>query len=458
MQLPLNFVARQSVWALDNDADLVFLKRASRKLRTLLGLDYSPASFERIQHWLNKQRSLRTAAGREVYDHEADGGTLMLLSFYLAEWIGRSVGSPPLWSMLTMEQGAQTCVVHFSEDRHASLGTIKLPGIVAHAWSKDGADLSGSLRALTKLQGLDRPDQPLPALRPDRDVVFRERAQALDPVVRSAMWSVRPPTLEHGDLLSGYFVEQRELFERGYFTCGGLIQANTDLFKPHYVGLRVAEVLYDPAHMLRYDDLQALAQALQRLSETEAEVRLPPEAERIREHLRSGNSRMSRMLSEDVSPRLFGYPLKLCSIWVDQEHLPDGMLSCKGVPLVIAPEFSRHAKLLPHQVWSAGFRDAWLDAGEARLGKRHAIAEMMLQAREQARQTAVRMMMAEMGNSAALAPVASPAPTRTDASRQVLRDTEPAAARGPGFSWRVVTITMGLMLLAFAAIMRISSM
>ena len=274
MQFPLNFVARQSVWALDNDADLIFLKRASRRLRTLLGLDHSPASVARIQLWLNKQRALRAAAGREIYEHEADGDTLMLLSFYLAEWIGRSVGSPPMWSMLTLEQGAQACVVNFPEDRSASLGMVKLPGIVAHAWLTEGADLAASLRSLINLRVLDQPDQPLPALRPDRDVVFRERAEALDPIVRSAMWSVRPPTLEHSDLLSGYFVEQRELFERGHFTCGGLIQANTDLFKPEYVGLRIAEVVYDPANMLRYDDLQALAQALQRLSETPAEVRM----------------------------------------------------------------------------------------------------------------------------------------------------------------------------------------
>ena len=454
MQLPLNFVARQSVWALDNDADLIFLKRASRRLRTLLGLDHSPASVERIQLWLNKQRALRAAAGREIYEHEVDGDTLMLLSFYLAEWIGRSVGSPPMWSMLTLEQGAQACVVNFPEDRHASLGMVKLPGIVAHAWLTDGADLAASLRALIKLQVLDRPDQPLPALRPDRDVVFRERAEALDPIVRSAMWSVRPPTLEHSDLLSGYFVEQRELFERGHFTCGGLIQANTDLFKPEYVGLRIAEVVYDPANMLRYDDLQALAQALQRLSETPAEVRLPPEAELIRVHLQSGTS---RMLSEDVSPKLFGYPLKLCSIWVDQEHLPDGMLSYKGVPLVIAPEVSRHAKLLPHQAWSEGFRDAWLDAGEARLGTRHAIAEMMQRAREQSREVAVRMMMAEMGH-AAVAQTSSPEPTRTGSALSMVRDTETALARVPGFSWRVVAIAMGLMLLAFAAIMMFSSM
>ncbi|QIL79174.1 hypothetical protein G7047_04035 [Diaphorobacter sp. HDW4A] len=422
---------------MDNDAAPVHLKRASRKLKTLLGLDYSIASVTRIQQWLDRQRSLRSQAGREIYVHALDGDTLMLLSFYLAEWIGRSVGSPPVWSMRTLKPGSQVCIVNFPEYSATSLGVVKLPGIVAHAWTTEGANLAASLEQLIDLRVLGSPTQSLKPLRADRDTVFHERADALEPVVRSAMWSARPPTLEHGDPLSGYFAEQRELFERGHFTCGGVIQAHADLHKPEYVGLRIAEVVYDPANLLRYDDVQALAKALRCWSETVDEVDLSPPTQALRTHLRSCTS---RMLSEDVSSRLFGYPLKICSIWVDQEHLPDGMLSYQGVPLVIAPDVSRHAKLLPHQAWSEEFREAWLSEGQARWGKRHAIAKMMVEAREQSRQIAERMFMVEMGHLSV---------AHEDAAASLRH-----RARLP---WRFVAIFIGVMSLALLARWLISS-
>ncbi|MBF5006204.1 hypothetical protein [Diaphorobacter caeni] len=453
MQLPLNFVARQSIWALDHDADPVFLKHASRRLRALLTLDFSAASVSRIQHWLDRQRTLRVQAGRALYEHAQDGDTLMLLSFYLAEWMGRCVGSPPSWSLLALESGSRTCVVHFPEDHASGLGMIKLPGIVAHVWTTEGADLAASLTQLIApidLRALDRSAQPLKPLRADRDTAFHERAHALDPVTRSAMWSARLPMLEPGDPLSDYFAAQRELFERGNFTCGGVIQAHADLFKPEYVGLRVAEVVYDPANLLRYDDVQAIAKVLRQWGEAKNAEGVPPEALAVRAHLRSGTS---RMLSEELPLALFGYPLRICSIWVDQEHLPDGMLSYKGVPLVIAPEVSRHAKLLPHQAWSAEFREDWLSAGQERLGRRHSITDMMAEAREQSRQIAVRLLMAELGQPA-VAQTHMDAGVHADAPADV---PAPATARVSGLSLKFTAIALAAMLLGFIAIWLVTS-
>ena len=442
---PLNFVARQSVWALAHGKPLVFLPRATQNLQTLLGLDYSPSSIQRIQVWLGKQRRLRLAAQRPVFDEQKDVDTLMLLSFYVAEWMARTSQGIPRWTQI--EGGA--AVVNFPEDRHSSFGMLALPGVLQHAWVQEGADLLGSLSTLINIKVLEQPDRALPAAAPDRDQTNRQRMAAL-PEQRHGEVLNAVPSQPVQPQMQSYFAQQQGILQSGYFVCGAVIQANRLLYEPQYVGLSLAEVVFDPNNYLSYDDLTFVAQRLLLLKSLPEGKDWPAEVQAIGHYLRREDV---RKLSEDVPEQLFGYPLKLSSLWVEQAHLPDGMLSYTGVPLVIAPQISRHVKLLPWALWSPTFVEVWREASEKRLGRRYEVAELQHQAQQKAREQAVQLLLQEAPAPTAAAAPAKPVPrAASPAPRQKARKVEESRAEEPsgssGLSLKFVLICMAVMLVA----------
>ncbi|MFG5777283.1 hypothetical protein ACFIQF_09410 [Comamonas sp. J-3] len=438
---PLNFIARQSVWALAHGKPLLFLPRAAQNLQALLGLDYSPSSIQRIQAWLSKQRRLRLAAQRPVFDEQKDVDTLMLLSFYVAEWIARTSHGIPRWTQI--EGGA--AVVNFPEDRHCSFGMLALPGVVQHAWVQESADLLGSLSTLINIKVLEQPDQALPAAPADRDSAYRQRWAAL-PAQRHGEVLNALPSRPVQPQMQSYFAQQQGILQAGYFVCGAVIQANRLLYEPQYVGLSLAEVVFDPNNYLSYADLAFVAQRLLQLKSLPEGGDWPAEVQAIGHYLRQEDV---RKLSEDVPEQLFGYPLKLSSMWVEQAHLPDGMLSYTGVPLVIAPNISRHVKLLPCALWSPEFVEVWRDASEKRLGQRYDVADLQRQAQQTAREQAVQLLLQEAPSAAATKPVPRTAPA---VPRQKARRVEESRADEPsgssGLSLKFVLICMAAMLAA----------
>lgn len=167
-----------------------------------------------------------------------------------------------------------------------------------------------------------------------------------------------------------YFEQTSSLLETGYSVRGGIVQANNDLYQPEYVHGRLAEVIYDTTGRLTPSDLLYYANFLFKLK-TEPN-NLNPVQKYISDYLRAENK---RLFNYDISD-VIGYPLKISSLFVDQNHLPDGMLTINNLMIVINPSKTQFAMILPYHFWSERFKSLWFEYSYKHHGKYYQIDDL----------------------------------------------------------------------------------
>ncbi len=211
---------------------------------------------------------------------------------------------------------------------------------------------------------LDFAPEPPPPPRPPRPFPdaarwLEETRAKLGPAPRDGealrgLSAVRPEWMEENDRLLAAYREQRLLLRYGRVVWGFLVQANEQLFQPGEVDCP-ADLIYalDPSWDGRLGELAAVAD---RLFATKG----------------SPVDRLSQALA-DEHVRLMRYPLPEwllaeeaaynAAVMVIRAHLPDGVLQRRFVPLLVDPDKTEVALILPARFWSEGLLAAWRGEG-----------------------------------------------------------------------------------------------
>ena len=147
-----------------------------------------------------------------------------------------------------------------------------------------------------------------------------------------------------------------DLWWGGKVVWGRLVQANGALFSDGSFDAP-GEVLYDPSGAVDFQGLEAPAQKLGAVKNTQP---TDPMLAAIAHHLTSEYTRARGMpVPDGVSQR----PLLLSTVLFHRGHFPDGKLSLPYFPLLINDQVSGVAMVLPCRWWPVDLVERWQTAG-----------------------------------------------------------------------------------------------
>lgn len=166
---------------------------------------------------------------------------------------------------------------------------------------------------------------------------------------------VRPPEWmdTNHDRLAAVFRDQEALLQRGRVVWGYVVQANTLLFEPG-PGDCPAALVYgaDPSFAARLGDLAAAAGRL--FATKDAPI------DRLSQ---SVADELDRLLRYRLPEWLLTDEAYFAAVMVFRAHLPGRVLQRRFLPVLVAPELTPVAMVLPAQFWSDGLLAAWSEQG-----------------------------------------------------------------------------------------------
>lgn len=340
-------------------------------------LDYSLTSLARADAVLDAALARPPVLGEQLLGHPGAQNLVVLLAFYAGELLGRALGETPRWDVDPTLTAAEPvpealralgghALCHFRGGlRFAPIALIleRLFG------GGDRPGLAVAVEALlpTDRQGQDR-GAPLPAApAPDWPLGL---PGARPGVAAAALPGLRPTApfwADDQEPLSQLFRHADELLLRGRVVWGALVQANPLLFAPEFRLGAPGDVVYDPQGRVEPEALVAVADLLYQAKTQGTEGIDDPQLALYAEHLRDERTRQFGFV---IAGAVLPYPLCASSTYFDQLQLPDGMLSQRCLPLLVADSQPGLVLPLPQALWPEALREAWLAAGESRHGTR----------------------------------------------------------------------------------------
>lgn len=146
------------------------------------------------------------------------------------------------------------------------------------------------------------------------------------------------------------FRDQRALLQRGRVVWGAVIEVNDESATADSVEIAV---VYAPGR--RFDESPTQLQELgQRLTELDKSEPFADDDEPWGEKLRRVDKMALPQQWTDGTPCYCG------NLLVSLPHLPSGAIRHWLVPILILPEFTDAAIVLPHFYWNELFREEWL--------------------------------------------------------------------------------------------------
>lgn len=157
------------------------------------------------------------------------------------------------------------------------------------------------------------------------------------------------------DRLAEVYANQRDLLEKGRVVWGHIVQANSLLFEPGSEDCPAA-ALYSPSRAL--DDevglLGEIAHGLYELKET------VPDDPELQIFARTLTSEVETLMKVKVPPKLTeGHDVYYTCIMVPRKHLPNGFLTQRFFPLLIAPALTQATMILPARYWPPDLVQHW---------------------------------------------------------------------------------------------------
>jgi hypothetical protein len=344
-------------------------------------LDFSLDSLARLDRFVSAHFAPTPALGERLRQDQATQNTAFLLAFYAGEVLARGLGGVPRWSggeapaaasaslpaALQGLRDALSCSV--LEAPVATAPFAALAGLLDHLYADGAPGLGAAVRErLGEARGLD-PRQPLPARAAAWPLGLDGTRPALAPDDLPALRTAAPywAVANSDEPLARLFEHVDALLLRGRVVWGALVQANRLLFEPEYRVGAPGEVVYDPRGCAEPEALTELARILAGLKPEDTGTIDDPALARYQAHLRAENT---RVLGLPLAGRLLPYPLLAASTYFDQCLLPDGMLSRGHLPLLVDDAAPGLVLPLPAALWPESLREAWLAAGEERVGHR----------------------------------------------------------------------------------------
>ena len=161
-----------------------------------------------------------------------------------------------------------------------------------------------------------------------------------------------PPWMKKsGDWLRGVYTAQSALYEDGILVLCAVVQANTSLYKWGCANCP-ADVVFSPdPHFENHPD--ALTEVALSLYRLKGKTGLPEEEQLVADHLADEKERLFyHRLPDSLGG---GREIYLTTIMVHRRHLPQRRLIRSLYPLLVSPDRTDAAILLPKWYWSQDF-------------------------------------------------------------------------------------------------------
>lgn len=331
-----------------------------------LRLDYAPASLLRVDVFLDALRSTKKPQREAFLADPAGQNLLLLLAFYVAEVIGRTLQCAPQW--LTHEAAQRqrpgpaarafetSMVCHFPVpearvEQFAPLVAI-CDRLFARTVDKSVAFSAGMLIP-QPLQGSTK--VPPPARTPVQPEDVQKALARCTPMQRAKL-EIVPPAWADGDALARFFGSAREVLRTGRPVWASLIQANRALFKPEPYGGAPGEVVYDPAGRAPPEALDEVAELLASLK---GKALPEPALAAFSGYL---TDEATRVFGLDVPQPICPYPLKVATTFFDRGYLPGHRITQRSFPVVVSEQHPGIVVFLPAAAWPAPLAKAWAGA------------------------------------------------------------------------------------------------
>lgn len=331
-----------------------------------LKLDYAPASLGRVDVFLDALRTTKKPRREPFLSDPAGQNLLLLLAFYVAEVIGRTLHCAPQWQTWEAAQRSRPgpgervfetsmlCDFPVPAARVAQFAPlIAICDRLFHRQVDKSVAFSAGQLIPAPLQGSTQ--APPPARTP---VAPEDVAKALarcTPMQRAKLEIVPPPWAD-GDPLERFFAGARDVLRTGRPVWASLIQANKSLFKPEPYGGAPGEIVYDPTGRAPPEALDEVAELLASLK---GQALPDPTLAAFSAYL---TDETTRVFGIDVPQQICPYPMKVSTTFFDRGYLPGHRITQRSFPVVVGEQHPGIAVFLPAVLWPAPLAKAWAAA------------------------------------------------------------------------------------------------
>jgi len=179
---------------------------------------------------------------------------------------------------------------------------------------------------------------------------------------RATYFRSRRPEWAAADDIQAHFRQYRQMLERGRVTWGCTVQANHRLFEEGPQD-GPGEVVYvrDPARPVDLVELHRVARQLYSIKGTQQP---DPLFEQLSSYLTNEKVRVFGLpVPALISPRV---PCAISTTYFNRRHLPNGILSVRTYPILVAREEPWTVTVLPSRYWPEELRAHWCSRAPAR--------------------------------------------------------------------------------------------
>lgn len=335
-------------------------------------LDYSWASLERIDLFLDALRTQRSPVYDEFLDEQANVNLLIFIAFYVVELRSRVCGEPS--QLLTYEEAVKKDwrTEQYGQDFHSLLieergNTQFLPlvSICTRLFERD-PDKSVAFSAGLHIQPPADKRKCFENLVPKSLIPqFYERYMASDIPTAYKRWIESPVPYDWppSDALVRLKGDAPKLLRSGRVVWGAVVQANNNLTNPKFFGEAPGEIVYDPCGRVDRLDLYDIAC---RLRELGSKIQSDPALEVYGNHLRSETT---RIFGWRTPQSLYPYELQASTTMFSGEiSFPGYALVSPLIPILVNDECPGSIIIAPWQLWPKDIFEDWNNTFRSRFG------------------------------------------------------------------------------------------
>lgn len=360
-------------------------------------LDFSLGSLQRIDKFLTALATQKQPEKYSFLEDEKQQSLIITIIFYFGEVIFRALQCPPKWVLFS--ELKEALPNQFPDDFHPiysmiirqSETDIEIAGqsLTKKDWNyfmpehavffrlfervEEASLYQEAIRVITNEHVKNSTDNtskippdhlPLPQSPKVTANVNMSKALAnLTPVERYYLQMPAMPNM-FGETMRRQLDALGALYQHGEVVWGAIVQANKNLYNLNESSPYLAEILYHPIGRVPNEVLQHYASDLLKLKHIQSS---DPDQQAIANHLKAENL---HAFGQTYPKSMGKLPLKMSTIIINPEHLPNGMLSYDSLPILILdykkfPQYQDIVTVLPYFLWESRFVNEWLKMEQA---------------------------------------------------------------------------------------------
>lgn len=330
-------------------------------------LDYSWASLDRVDQFLDALRTQKKPEYETFFSEQSHINLLVFIAFYVVELRGRVSGlRGGLISYQDLQEKDRSAAEVYGEGFHSILieerGNAQFLPLVSVCTRlfEDEPDKSVAFSSGTNIQPPADRHEIFPSLKPDSLIPsFGEKYAVSDIHEAYKRWHCKPVPSEYyvaNDALIRLNTDAPKLLKSGRVVWGAVVQANSGLLDPQNFGSAPAEIVYDPQGRVHQLDLFRIAK---RLLELKSQSQTDEVLEVYGQHLRA---EITRIFGWRTPPSLYPYELQASTAMFSSEvSFPGYVMVSPMLPIIVSDECPGSIIVAPWQLWPKEIFDEWND-------------------------------------------------------------------------------------------------